>query len=153
MLQAEDEKKKQFQLLQERQSLSPTQDPSDDIMKDDDAPSALHSASQELQDLRASRQRSHRRLEVRKRQWIRASSMRYIILFVLYDVKTVWSSHSRRYRRSWGMRVNTSGTGTSSWTAWWRPSVLEVQYTLCLVYLGLIWRARLWLNIYLLAIY
>ncbi|CAK6950023.1 differentially expressed in FDCP 6-like [Scomber scombrus] len=62
VLQAEDEKKKQFQLLQEQQSLSPTQDASDDSMKYD-TPSALHSASQELQDLRLSRQRSHRRLE------------------------------------------------------------------------------------------
>lgn len=68
LLQAEEEKKRQFQLLQEQQralkTLSLIQEDSHGEM-DDDAPSALHSASQELQDLRASRQRSHQRLEVR----------------------------------------------------------------------------------------
>lgn len=67
LLQAEDEKKKQFQLLQEQQrasqkNLSPIEEASGGGMEDD-APSALHSASQELQDLRASRQRSHQHLE------------------------------------------------------------------------------------------
>ncbi|KAM9334694.1 differentially expressed in FDCP 6 homolog [Symphorus nematophorus] len=66
VLQVEEEKKKQFQLLQEQQralqSLSPIQEASDGST-DEDTPSALHSASQELQDLRASRQRSHQRLE------------------------------------------------------------------------------------------
>ncbi|KAE8281348.1 Differentially expressed in FDCP 6 [Larimichthys crocea] len=63
VLQDEEEKKKQFQLLQEQQNLcSDTQEASDGST-DGDAPSALHSASQELQDLQASRQRSHQRLE------------------------------------------------------------------------------------------
>uniref|UniRef100_A0A672ZNF4 Differentially expressed in FDCP 6-like n=1 Tax=Sphaeramia orbicularis TaxID=375764 RepID=A0A672ZNF4_9TELE len=59
-LQAEEEKKKQFHLLQEQQRalqcLSPIQEVSDGVTEDD-TPSALHSASQELQDLRACRQR------------------------------------------------------------------------------------------------
>ncbi|XP_071761743.2 differentially expressed in FDCP 6 homolog [Centroberyx gerrardi] len=72
LLQAEEEKKKQCQLLQEQQralrSLSPIEEASDGGAKEEeeeeeDTPSALHSASQELQDLRASRQRSHQRLE------------------------------------------------------------------------------------------
>ncbi|KAI9543156.1 hypothetical protein NQZ68_014087 [Dissostichus eleginoides] len=62
----EEAKKKQFQLLQEQQRalkcLSPIQEASDGS-PDEDTPSALHSASQELQDLQASRQRSHQRLE------------------------------------------------------------------------------------------
>ncbi|XP_047431554.1 differentially expressed in FDCP 6 homolog [Mugil cephalus] len=66
LLQAEDEKKRQFQYLQEQQralqSFSPEQEASDNST-DEDTPSALHSASQELQDLQASRQRSHQRLE------------------------------------------------------------------------------------------
>lgn len=65
-LQVEEEKRKQFKLLQEQQrslkSLSTIQEAPDGCT-DDDTPSALHSASQELQDLRASRQRSHQRLE------------------------------------------------------------------------------------------
>lgn len=67
LLQAEDEKKRQFQLLQEQQmalqSLSSIQQVAAGGGMKDDAPSALHSASQELQDLRASRQRSHQHLE------------------------------------------------------------------------------------------
>ncbi|XP_076732255.1 uncharacterized protein LOC143413318 [Maylandia zebra] len=66
LLQAEDEKRKHFQLLQEQQrtmqNLSPIQELSDG-RPDEDTPSALNSASQELQDLQASRQRSHQRLE------------------------------------------------------------------------------------------
>ncbi|KAK1906988.1 Differentially expressed in FDCP 6 like [Dissostichus eleginoides] len=54
------------ELLQEQQRalkcLSPIQEASDGS-PDEDTPSALHSASQELQDLQASRQRSHQRLE------------------------------------------------------------------------------------------
>ena len=62
----EDEKKKQFQLLQEQQrSLQNLIQEASDGSTDQDTPSALHSASQELQDLRASRQRSHQHLEVR----------------------------------------------------------------------------------------
>ncbi|XP_074554351.1 differentially expressed in FDCP 6 homolog [Halichoeres trimaculatus] len=65
-LQVEEEKRKQFKLLQEQQrslkSLSTIQEAPDGCT-DEDTPSALHSASQELQDLRASRQRSHQRLE------------------------------------------------------------------------------------------
>uniref|UniRef100_A0A3P8VD78 Differentially expressed in FDCP 6 homolog n=1 Tax=Cynoglossus semilaevis TaxID=244447 RepID=A0A3P8VD78_CYNSE len=66
VLQAEEEKKKQFQLLQEQQkalqSLSVIEeDPAGGA--DEDTPSALDSASQELQDLQESRQRSHQRLE------------------------------------------------------------------------------------------
>lgn len=72
LLQAEEEKKKLFKLLQEQQKalkrLSLTQEASD-CSTDEDAPSALHSASRELQDLKASRQRSHQHLEVRRRQW------------------------------------------------------------------------------------
>ncbi|XP_040001523.1 differentially expressed in FDCP 6 homolog isoform X2 [Xiphias gladius] len=68
LLQAEEEKKKQCQLLQEQQralqSLSPILEVSDGrILSDESTPSALHSASQELQDLQASRKRSHQRLE------------------------------------------------------------------------------------------
>uniref|UniRef100_A0A3P8SIU2 DEF6 guanine nucleotide exchange factor c n=1 Tax=Amphiprion percula TaxID=161767 RepID=A0A3P8SIU2_AMPPE len=66
LLQAEEEKKKQFKLLQEQQramlNLSPIQEASESST-DEETPSALHSASQELQDLRASRQRSHQHLE------------------------------------------------------------------------------------------
>ncbi|KAK9525771.1 hypothetical protein VZT92_016452 [Zoarces viviparus] len=66
LLQAEDVKKKQFQLLQEQQRalqcLSPILEASDNT-PDDHTPSALHSASRELQDLQASRQRSHQHLE------------------------------------------------------------------------------------------
>ncbi|KAM6896616.1 differentially expressed in FDCP 6 homolog [Lycodopsis pacificus] len=66
LLQAEEAKKKQFQLLQEQQRalqcLSPILEASDDS-PDDHTPSALHSASRELQDLQASRQRSHQHLE------------------------------------------------------------------------------------------
>lgn len=72
LLLAEEEKKKLFKLLQEQQKalkrLSLTQEASD-CSTDEDAPSALHSASRELQDLKASRQRSHQHLEVRRRQW------------------------------------------------------------------------------------
>ncbi|KAM8740768.1 differentially expressed in FDCP 6 homolog isoform 1-T4 [Acanthopagrus schlegelii] len=64
LLQVEDEKKKQFQLLQEQQrSLQNLIQEASDGSTDQDTPSALHSASQELQDLRASRQRSHQHLE------------------------------------------------------------------------------------------
>ncbi|KAI4803095.1 hypothetical protein KUCAC02_006652 [Chaenocephalus aceratus] len=66
VLREEDVKKKQCQLLQEQQRtlkcLSPIQEASGGS-PDEDTPSALHSASQELQDLQASRQRSHQRLE------------------------------------------------------------------------------------------
>ncbi|XP_041636284.1 differentially expressed in FDCP 6 homolog isoform X2 [Cheilinus undulatus] len=66
LLQVEEEKKKQFQILQEKQrsakSLSTIQEAPDGSI-DEDTPSALHSASKELQDLRASRQRSHQHLE------------------------------------------------------------------------------------------
>lgn len=66
LLQVEEEKKKLLKLLQERQSLSPIQDMSDGSINED-TPSALHSASLELQDLRVSRQRSHKHLEVRNK--------------------------------------------------------------------------------------
>ncbi|XP_069021067.1 differentially expressed in FDCP 6 homolog [Embiotoca jacksoni] len=66
LLLAEEEKKKQFQVLQEQQmtlqGLSTIEEASDGST-DEDTPSALYSASQELQDLRASRKRSHQRLE------------------------------------------------------------------------------------------
>ncbi|KAM9328772.1 uncharacterized protein def6c isoform 2-T2 [Pholidichthys leucotaenia] len=66
LLQAEEEKRKQFHILQEQQralqSLSPVQELSDSS-PDEETFSALFSASQELQDLEASRQRSHQRLE------------------------------------------------------------------------------------------
>lgn len=66
LLQAEEEKKKLFKLLQEQQalhSLSPVQTEACGS-KNDSSPSALDSASQELQHLQASRQRSHQHLEV-----------------------------------------------------------------------------------------
>ncbi|XP_061523282.1 differentially expressed in FDCP 6 homolog [Phycodurus eques] len=74
LLEAEEEKKRQFQLLEEQQrvlrSFSPDEDgaaPDTDHDRSHDidlhAPDALHSASRELQDLQASRQRSHQRLE------------------------------------------------------------------------------------------
>ncbi|XP_024146860.1 differentially expressed in FDCP 6 [Oryzias melastigma] len=66
LLQAEEEKKQQFKLLQDKQRdlrrLSPALEASDGSA-DEDTPSALYSASQELQDLQASRQRSHQHLE------------------------------------------------------------------------------------------
>ncbi|XP_029350839.1 differentially expressed in FDCP 6 homolog [Echeneis naucrates] len=66
LLEAEEEKKKQYQLLQEQQralqSLISVNEASDGST-DEDTPSALYSASQELQDLQASRERSHQRLE------------------------------------------------------------------------------------------
>lgn len=69
LLQAEEEKKKLFKLLQEQQalqSLSPVpMEPPDSL--NNRTPSALYSASQELQDLQASRQRSHQHLEVSKK--------------------------------------------------------------------------------------
>ncbi|KAM8883785.1 differentially expressed in FDCP 6 homolog [Synchiropus picturatus] len=64
LLQAEEEKKQQFQLLQEQQralqELSPIMEASNTCLEH---PSALHYASQELQDLQESRQRSHQHLE------------------------------------------------------------------------------------------
>lgn len=66
LLQAEEEKKKLFKLLQEQQaqqSLSSVQ-PEECSSMNDSTPSALYSASQELQHLQASRQRSHQHLEV-----------------------------------------------------------------------------------------
>ncbi|KAM6895293.1 differentially expressed in FDCP 6 homolog [Xenentodon cancila] len=66
LLEAEEEKKMQFLLLQAQQRvlqrLSPAHEASDGNV-DKDTPSALYSASQELQDLQASRQRSHQHLE------------------------------------------------------------------------------------------
>ncbi|KAG7495690.1 hypothetical protein JOB18_003793 [Solea senegalensis] len=67
LLQAEEEKKQQFQLLKEQQealqSLSTKQEASEQSAAGRDTPSALFSATQELQDLQASRQRSHQHLE------------------------------------------------------------------------------------------
>ncbi|KAA8580248.1 hypothetical protein FQN60_005783 [Etheostoma spectabile] len=66
LLQAEEAKKKQFQLLQEQQRalqcLNTILEASNGS-PEENTPSALHSASQELQDLQASRQRSHQHLE------------------------------------------------------------------------------------------
>ncbi|XP_004083118.1 differentially expressed in FDCP 6 homolog [Oryzias latipes] len=66
LLQAEEEKRLQFKLLQEKQRdlqrLSPALEASDGST-DEDTPLALYSASRELQDLQASRQRSHQHLE------------------------------------------------------------------------------------------
>ncbi|XP_040886461.1 differentially expressed in FDCP 6 homolog [Toxotes jaculatrix] len=62
LLEAEEEKKQQCQLLQEQERAITTKEASDGST-DKDTPSAFHSASRELQDLRASRQRSHQRLE------------------------------------------------------------------------------------------
>lgn len=66
LLQEEEEKKKLFKLLQEQQalqSLSPVPVDAPGSINDS-TPSALYSASQELQHLQASRQRSHQHLEV-----------------------------------------------------------------------------------------
>lgn len=66
LLEAEEEKKKLFKLLQEQQalqSLSPVPSEAPGSINDS-TPSALYSASQELQHLQASRQRSHQHLEV-----------------------------------------------------------------------------------------
>ncbi|XP_053271177.1 differentially expressed in FDCP 6 homolog [Pleuronectes platessa] len=66
LLEAEEEKKRQCQLLQEQQraqqEVSPVEEASD-VRTEEETPSALYSASQELQDLQASRQKSHQRLE------------------------------------------------------------------------------------------
>lgn len=66
LLQEEEEKKKLFKLLQEQQaelqSLSPVPVEAPGSINDS-TPSALYSASQELQHLQASRQRSHQHLE------------------------------------------------------------------------------------------
>ncbi|CAB1430914.1 unnamed protein product [Pleuronectes platessa] len=66
LLEAEEEKKRQCQLLQEQQraqqEVSPVEEASD-VRTEEETPSALYSASQELQDLQASRQKSHKRLE------------------------------------------------------------------------------------------
>ncbi|XP_068611246.1 differentially expressed in FDCP 6 homolog [Brachionichthys hirsutus] len=63
LLQVEEEKRKECQLLQEQQrGLSPVEEASDSAAEED-APSALHSASRELRNLQASRQRSHQHLE------------------------------------------------------------------------------------------
>ncbi|XP_072233420.1 differentially expressed in FDCP 6 homolog [Leuresthes tenuis] len=76
LLQAEEEKRKQFQLLQEQQQvlqrLSPAQNVSNGST-DEDTPSALYSASQELQDLQASRQRSTQHHEEMKERLRNAS--------------------------------------------------------------------------------
>lgn len=75
LLQVEEEKRKLFKVLQEQQralqSLGTVQEASDGST-DEDTPSALYSASRELEDLQASRQRSHQRLEVGQqlRLWI-----------------------------------------------------------------------------------
>lgn len=88
-MQAEEEKKKLFKLLQEQQKalqrLSLKQEASDGST-DEDAPSALHSASRELQDLKASRQRSHQHLEVMIQSgsmWLLTDIiiMKYVIFF------------------------------------------------------------------------
>lgn len=65
LLQAEEEKKKLFKLLQEQQALQSPSPVSEEVPGSvNDTPSALYSASQELQHLQASRQRSHQHLEV-----------------------------------------------------------------------------------------
>ncbi|XP_076014986.1 differentially expressed in FDCP 6 homolog [Genypterus blacodes] len=67
LLKAEEEKKKQFQLLQEEQralqGCSTIMEGLDDSTEEEATPSALYSASQELKDLRESRQRSRQHLE------------------------------------------------------------------------------------------
>ncbi|XP_072311226.1 differentially expressed in FDCP 6 homolog [Eucyclogobius newberryi] len=66
LLLEEEEKRKQFDILQEQQnaliSHSPIQEDTDVVMEQE-TPSVLHSASKELQDLQESRQRSHQHLE------------------------------------------------------------------------------------------
>lgn len=62
----EEEKKKLLKLLQEQQNLCPLQDMPEGSTNED-TPSALYSASLELQDLRVSRQRSYKHLEVRNK--------------------------------------------------------------------------------------
>ncbi|KAF7229266.1 differentially expressed in FDCP 6 homolog [Nothobranchius furzeri] len=62
LLEAEDEKKRQFRLLQEQQGFLQRQEASNG-RPSESTPSALYSASLELQHLQASRQRSHQHLE------------------------------------------------------------------------------------------
>ncbi|XP_017266957.1 differentially expressed in FDCP 6 homolog [Kryptolebias marmoratus] len=62
LLEAEEEKKRQFLLLQEQQTLLQQQEASNERTSGT-APSALYSASLELQHLQESRQRSHQHLE------------------------------------------------------------------------------------------
>lgn len=82
----EEEKKKLFKVLQE-QSLGTVQEASDGSTGED-APSALYSASRELEDLQASCQRSHQRLEVGQqlRVWIGWENTRenFSIVFCFY---------------------------------------------------------------------
>lgn len=72
LLEAEEEKRRQFILLQEQQralkGLSPIEEAADGGMEEEATLPALHSASQELQDLRECRQRSHQHLEVERAQ-------------------------------------------------------------------------------------
>lgn len=60
--------------------------------------------------------------------WIGSVCSRFNALKTLIRNFFVWFSYSRRCKRSWGTPVNTYGTGTSSWTVWWHPSLPEVQY-------------------------
>ncbi|KAJ8007170.1 hypothetical protein DPEC_G00114760 [Dallia pectoralis] len=78
VLQAEEEKRKQCMLLQEQQEASNHTRPSEEALngakEQCPAPSALHCASQELQSLRESRERSHQHLEEVQEKLRKASS-------------------------------------------------------------------------------
>lgn len=121
----EEEKKKQFQLLQEQQralqSLSPTQEASDGST-DEDTPSALHSASQELQHLQASRQRSHQHLEVRKRQigsvcsmfnTIKSTHEELLCLIFLFQEVQEKLRNASQHVRHWNVQLNRLMTPVS----------------------------------------
>lgn len=134
LLQAEEAKKKQFQLLQEQQRalqcLSPILEASDGS-QDEDTPSALHSASRELQDLRASRQRSHQRLEVRKRlcvwivsvcpcQYYEKHSWEAASFFFLFQEVQEKLKYASQHVRHWNIQLNRLmkpiGPGGAVWS-------------------------------------
>ncbi|KAL0962991.1 hypothetical protein UPYG_G00348090 [Umbra pygmaea] len=78
VLQAEEEKRKQLVLLQEQQEASrpigPRKEALNGAKEERPAPSALHCASQELQSLRETRERSHQHLEEVQEKLRKASS-------------------------------------------------------------------------------
>lgn len=114
MLQVEEEKKKLLKLLQEQQSLSPIQDMPDGSTNKH-TPSALHSASLELQDLRVSRQRSHKHLEVRNKLRISLMSAflrvlkdsldTFCLIFLFQEMQEKLRNASQHVRH-WNVQLN-----------------------------------------------
>ncbi|KAK9525770.1 hypothetical protein VZT92_016452 [Zoarces viviparus] len=130
LLQAEDVKKKQFQLLQEQQRalqcLSPILEASDNT-PDDHTPSALHSASRELQDLQASRQRSHQHLEELQEK------LRYASQHVRH-----WNVQLNRLMKPIGpgdrleqrlLSKHIHQTTARRWRSRWRPQTCRMDQT------------------------